>query len=231
MSSPFTSTDPTSAVPTISRLETLPSAATSDSEHTHRSAPDPELANTEQSAAWWKSKPRSQNLDAGHAHHYKQSGSNAIPLGHGNITRGQPVMSFSSDPSNPPVDGRTRTVLPDSSAPFSSRDTSRREDHDIYVHESKGVSSANTRLLEELYAQAEEISGYKRTVELLLEGEQDMKEELRRLNNEKEQTLEVIKRMQEEAIRDEGWDGVIPSSDLMSTISSSYYHLWTLSVF
>lgn len=216
-------------MPTTLTLETL--SFVGDSEHRHRSTPDSELANTPQSASWWKSKPKPQNLDAGHSHHNKQSGSNAIPLGHGNVTRGHPAVSFSLDSSIAPVDERPRTILPGSSTPSSSRDTCRREDHDTYAHESKGLSSATTRLHEELHAQAEEISGYKRTVELLLEGEQEMKEDLRRLNNEKEQTLEVVRRMQEEALRDEGWDGVVASSDLMSTISISNYRLHTLFVF
>ncbi|EIM79728.1 uncharacterized protein STEHIDRAFT_163544 [Stereum hirsutum FP-91666 SS1] len=62
-------------------------------------------------------------------------------------------------------------------------------------------------LRDQIENQTEELNRCKRTTEEMMGVEKWMWEEIQRLRTEKEQALEVLLRIQEEAIQEEGWDG------------------------
>lgn len=81
-------------------------------------------------------------------------------------------------------------------------------------------------LRDQIENQTEELNRCKRTTEEMMGVEKWMWEEIQRLRTEKEQALEVLLRIQEEAIQEEGWDGA--EHDLKCRCSLSSGLIWSI---
>lgn len=73
-------------------------------------------------------------------------------------------------------------------------------------HTTENPTSALADLRSQMEAQTEELNRCKRTHEAMMDVEKEMREEIQRLRTEKEQALEVLLRIQGDAIQEEGWD-------------------------
>ncbi|EIM79734.1 uncharacterized protein STEHIDRAFT_126406 [Stereum hirsutum FP-91666 SS1] len=200
-------------------------------------------------ASWWKSKPKTTSsvvhdglLDQGESDaprsgwKPKQSGSNSIPLGsngprRAQVDHGSTGVGFSASLEHEQSGSSYGTSQPRSSAPFSTRAP-------LPTSETSSHNPSSTNLLDELDSlspperlerlrqhvseQAEEIRGYKRTMELMLDGEKELTEDVKRLKTEREHTLGVLWGMQTEAFPSEE---VKPARDVMSALNSLNQHL------
>lgn len=190
-------------------------------------------------ASWWKSKPKTTSgvvhdglFDQGESDaprsgwKPKQSGSNSIPLGSNGPRRAQvdhgSTAVGSASLQQAPSGSSYGLSQPRSSAPFSPRAplTTSQNSCD-YSSPTKLLDEIDSlspperleRLRQQISEQAEEIRGYKRTMELMLDGEKELTEDVKRLKTERERTLEVLWGMQTEAFPGED---VKPVRDVMS---------------
>lgn len=198
-------------------------------------------------ASWWKSKPKSipnvaneGSLDRFESEpsklDRKKTGSNSIPLGiHGSrrapneqsSTNAELVSTF--DDQRPGPSSRNSLPRPAISFPRPPSPScnslpggSERPSATTRISgelDNLGPSEQLERLRQQVSDQEEEIRGYKRTLELMLDGERELTEDVKRLKTEREQTLDVLWRMQAEAFHGEE---VKPAHNVISAYS--FYH-------